>query len=498
MKTTLPAALALALLAGGCSMIPEIELPEPPVEGLWPSGPAYEPGANLAAAPGQPTLGDLGWREFFRSAPLESLIGEALANNRDLRAAALAVERARALYRVSRAGLYPQLDAGAGFSRQRTARDFSASGEATTDSRFEANIGATAFELDFFGRIRSLNEQALQQYFATEEARRSAQIALIAEVANAYLALLADRELLALTEATLAAQQQSFGLTSTRAEQGLATQLDVAQARTAVETARANLALYTRQVAQDRNALELLVGRPLPDDIGEEAPPVTAGDFAADLPPGLPSEVLLRRPDVRRAERELLAANANIGAARAAFWPRISLTASGGVASGDLTDLFQAGSGTWLFSPSLSLPIFDAGRREANLETAEVEREIAVAQYEQAVQTAFREVADALAARGTLDDQIAAQRDLVEATQDSYELSQLRYEQGLDSYLTTLDSQRALYAAQQRLIALEQQRLANLATLYKALGGGLGASAAEVTAERAAPARPPGAIPTLD
>lgn len=490
--------LSTALATAGCSMIPEIELPEPPIEGLWPAGPAYEPGVNLAAAPGQPTLADLGWREFFRSEPLEALIAEALANNRDLRAAALNVERARALYRVSRADLYPQLDGGAGVTRQRTAQDLSQTGQATTNSRFEANVGTTAFELDFFGRIRSLNEEALQEYFATEEARLSAQIALIAEVANAYLALLADRELLALTQATLEAQQESFGLTATRAEQGLATELDVAQARTAVETARANLALYTRQVAQDRNALELLVGRPLPDDIGAEVPPVTTADFVTDLPPGLPSTLLLRRPDVRRAERELLAANASIGAARAAFWPTISLTASGGFASGQLTDLFQAGSGAWLFSPSLDLPIFDAGRREANLEAAKVEREIAVARYEQTVQTAFREVADALAARGTLDDQIAAQQSLVEAAQESYDLSLLRYQQGLDSYLTTLDSQRELYAAQQRLIALEQQRLANLATLYKALGGGVGERGAEVTAARAAPERPAAAIPTLD
>lgn len=491
----LTAPAALLLLLGGCSLIPEIELPEPPIEGLWPSGPAYETtAANAPAEPGQPTLADLGWREFFRSPRLRDLIDRSLENNRDLRVAALNVERARAIYRISRSDLLPQLDAAGGYTRQRTAADFSRTGAAETADRFEASVGTTAFELDLFGRIRSLNEQALQQYFATEEARRSAQIALIAEVANAYLSLLADRELLALTEATLEAQQESFELTSTRVGQGLGTQLDVAQARTAVETARANLALYTRQVAQDRNALELLVGAPLPDDIGAEAPVLTTADFVTELPPGLPSDLLLRRPDLRQAERDLLAANANIGAARAAFWPTISLTASGGFASGALTDLFQAGSGAWLFSPSISLPIFDAGRREANLEAARIDREIAVARYEQAIQSAFREVADALAARGTLDDQIAAQRDLVEATQQSYDLSQLRYDQGVDDYLTILDSQRALYDAQQTLIALERLRLANSATLYKALGGGVGGTATEVEAARASP----GALPSLD
>lgn len=484
----LTAAAALAVLLGGCSFIPEVELPEPPVEALWPSGPAYEATrANLAVAPGQPSLGELGWRAFFRSPELTRLVGEALESNRDLRAAALDVERARALYRVSRAELYPRVEAGGSFTRQRRPQDLTARGGAETSSQWQANVGTTAFELDFFGRIRSLNEQALQQYLATEEARRSARIALVAEVANAYLALLADRELLALTEATLEAQRQSFELTATRLEQGLATRLDVAQARSAVETARANLALYTRQVAQDRNALELLVGRPLPDDLGAEAPVLSEADFVAALPPGLPSDLLLRRPDIRRAERELYAANAAIGAARAAFWPSISLTATGGLASGDLAGLFQAGSGAWLFSPSIDLPIFDAGAREANLEAARIEREIALAQYEQTIQTAFREVADALAARGTLDEQIAAQASLVEATRASYELSRLRYDQGLDSYLTTLDSQRELYAAQQALIALERQRLAALVTLYAALGGGLGEETATVQALRAAP-----------
>lgn len=496
----LTASTALLLLLGGCSFIPDLTMPAAPVESTWPSGQAYQVSANQPAVPGEPTLADLGWRDFFRSPQLQSLVARALENNRDLRIAALNVEKARATYRISRADLYPTIDAGGGYTRQRTARDFTNTGEPETTSEFEANVGTTSFEIDFFGRIRSLNEEALQQYFATEEARRTAQIALIAEVANAYLALLADRELLALTEATLDTQQESFDLTSTRFQQGLATQLDVAQARTAVETARANLALYTRQVAQDRNALELLVGEPLDDDFAANAPAVQATDFLADVPPGLPSELMLRRPDVLQAERELRAANANIGAARAAFWPTISLTANGGLASGQLADLFMASSGAWLFSPSIDLPIFDAGRREANLDSAKIDREIAVASYEQTIQTAFREVADALAARGTLGDQIDAQASLVDATQESYDLSVLRFDQGLDSYLTTLDSQRELYSAQQTLISLEQQRLANLVTLYQVLGGGIAETRETVEAQRRTPPERPSvqSIPTID
>lgn len=462
---------ALALLLAGCSLTPPLELPAPPVAGDWPGGPAYQP---VAAAVGEPHLAELDWRDFFRSPELQAVIGRALENNRDLRVAALRVEQARADYRVSRAERYPTLDAGGSFTRQRTGQDFTTSRRPEVSNDYRANLGTTAFELDFFGRVRSLNEQALEQYLATEEARRSAQIALIAEVAGAYLTLLADRELLTLTEATLEAHQESYGLTATLFDQGLATSLDVAQARTAVETARANRALYFRRVAQARNALELLVGEPLPGDFGLEAPSVVTADFVTELSPGLPSDLLLRRPDLRQAEHSLRAANASIGAARAAFWPSITLTASGGLASGALSSLFQAGSGVWAFAPSIDLPIFDAGRREANLKSSRVEREIALAQYEQAIQTAFREVADALAARGTLDEQIAAQSSLVEATRISYDLSVLRFAQGLDAYLATLDSQRELYAAQQALISLELERLSNLVTLYKALGGGVG------------------------
>lgn len=466
-----PAALALLLLAG-CSLTPPLELPAPPVAGDWPGGPAYQPVA--AAAPGEPSLAELDWQGFFRSPELQGVIARALENNRDLRVAALRVEQARAAYRISRADLYPTVGAGGSVTRQRSGQDFTTTGRAEVSSDYRANLATTAFELDFFGRVRSLNEQALEEYFATEEARRSAQIALIAEVAEAYLTLLADRELLVLTEATLEAHQESYGLTATLFDQGLATSLDVAQARTAVETARANRALYIRRLAQARNALELLVGEALPDDFGLEAPSVVTADFVTTLSPGLPSDLLLRRPDLRQAEHGLRAANASIGAARAAFWPSITLTASGGLASGALSSLFQAGSGVWAFAPSIDLPIFDAGRREANLAGARVEREIALAQYEQAIQSAFREVADSLAARGTLDEQIAAQANLVEATQTSYDLSVLRFRQGLDAYLATLDSQRELYAAQQALITLELERLSNLVTLYKVLGGGLG------------------------
>jgi multidrug efflux system outer membrane protein len=472
MKKQLFAPSVAALLAlGGCSFIPETALPPAPVPAAWPTGPAYMAVADQTRG-GDRLLADLGWREFFRSAPLKSLIERALANNRDLRVAALNVEQARALYRIQRAELLPTIDAGASLTRQRTPNELSPLGRGGVSSQYEVSLGTTSFELDLFGRIRSLQAQVLEDFLATDEARVGTQIALIAEVANAYLTLLADRELLKLTEDTLAAQQQSFDLTLRSFERGVGTRLDVAQARTAVETARANRAAYTRFLAQDRNALALLVGEPVADNLGTDAPSVEVGDFVTDLPAGLPSDLLQRRPDIREAEHRLRGANANIGAARAAFWPAITLTGSAGTASASLSNLFSAGTAAWTFLPQISVPIFDFGRREANLDAAKVERDITIAQYERAIQTSFREVADALAERGTLGEQLDAQHALVDATQESYDLSVARYNRGIDSFLTTLDSQRSLYAAQQDLITVKLSQLSNIVTLYKVLGGG--------------------------
>ncbi|UEM04188.1 efflux transporter outer membrane subunit [Skermanella rosea] len=466
-----PASLALLLL-GGCSFIPEYVRPDSPVPQAWPSGPAYTDSAAALPASAGPTLADLGWQEFFRSPRLQELIETALANNRDLRVAALNVEQARAQYRIERSALLPAVDVGGSLTRQRTPADLSRTGRASVGSQWEASLGTTSFELDLFGRIRSLEQSALESFFATEQAQAATRIALIAEVANAYLTLLADQELLKLTEDTLRTQQQSFDLTRRSFDRGIGTQLDVAQARTAVETARANRAAYVRLIAQDKNALALLVGTPIDDSVLDGAPSLGTGDFVADLPVGLPSDLLQRRPDIIEAEYNLRAANANIGAARAAFFPTIGLTASAGTASAALSGLFDGGSGAWNFLPQIGLPIFDYGLREANLESTKVQREIGVAQYERAIQVAFREVSDALAAQGTLDDQLEAQSALVDATRSSYDLSILRYNRGLDSFLNALDSQRSLYAAQQDLINARLSQLSNLVTLYKVLGGG--------------------------
>jgi multidrug efflux system outer membrane protein len=465
-RNLLMSATAVALLAG-CTMVPDYMRPDAPVASNWPV-----PKADDLSGQAQKSATDVTWQEFFRSPVLQKVIATALDNNRDLRIAALNIEEARAQYRIQRADLVPSVNGGLSGSRQRIPDDLSPTGKATTGSQYDANVAVTAFELDLFGRIRSLNEGALEDYLATEEARNATQIALIAETANVYLQLLADQKTLRLTQETLATQQQSYDLIAKTNELGAATGLDLAQASTAVETAKANLALYTRLVAQDKNALVLLMGT---GDAGalSETETLESVLLMDNLPVGLPSEVLLLRPDIRQAEHSLKGANARIGAARAAFFPTISLTGSAGFASDSLGDLFTSGgAGAWSFLPRLTMPIFEGGRNIANLDVAEARKEISVAQYEKAIQVAFREVADELVARATLTDQLQAQRGLVAAAQKSYDLSQARYKQGIDNYLVALDSQRALYVAQQNEIIVEQQYLANLVNLYKTLGGG--------------------------
>ncbi|HLN24979.1 MAG TPA: efflux transporter outer membrane subunit [Patescibacteria group bacterium] len=474
MNKTILTAVVSTMLLSGCSLIPDYLRPDSPVAQFWPTGPAYDTAPQ--GTPGGQVVADLEWKDFFRNPELRGLIQQALDNNRDLRVAALNIEVARATYQIQDANLLPTVNAGGSFTRQRTPKGISLTGQAMTTSTYTANLGVTSYEADLFGRLRSLSDQALEQFFATEEARTGTQIALVAEVANAYLTLLADRKLLSLTEDTLETQQTSFNLIVRKFDLGSASRLDVAQAQTSVETARANQALYIRLVAQDRNALELLVGAPLAANV-IAGTALDIGDFVAELPAGLPSDVLLRRPDIRQAEHQLKAANANIGAARAAFYPSISLTGSAGTASASLGDLFTGSALAWNFMPSISLPIFDGGRNEANLESAKVIRDISVAQYEKTIQTSFREVSDALAARGTLSQQLEAQKGLVAANQESFQLSQARYNRGVDSYLNVLDAQRSLYSAQQTQISVELSRVTNLVTLYKVLGGGGNGSA---------------------
>ncbi|GAA5786244.1 adeC/adeK/oprM family multidrug efflux complex outer membrane factor [Chitiniphilus shinanonensis] len=473
-----PMILALAAALAGCgTMAPDYQRPAAPVEASWPQGDAYA----LHPTAGDPSA--LGWRDFFVDQRLQQLIGLALENNRDLRVAMLNIERARATYQIQRADLFPAIDASGSGTHQRTPSRMSPNGNAAVTHEYAAGIGFASYELDLFGRVRSLNDAALERFFATEEAQRSARISLVAEVANAYLQLAADQERLALAEDTLTSQRASYELTRRSFEAGVASELDLRQAQTSVDSARVDVARFTGQVAQDRNALTLLIGAAVPDELLPERT-LTPVAVLAELPEGLPSEVLVRRPDVLQAERTLRAANADIGAARAAFFPRISLTASAGSASNELSQLFKSGSGTWSFIPQITLPIFDGGRNRAGLDAAKVDRDIAVAQYEKSIQSAFREVADALAAYGTLDQQLAAQQSLTDATGISYKLADARFRKGVDSYLAVLDSQRALYGAQQSLIDVRLAREANLVTLYKALGGGWQERVAAVAASQ--------------
>jgi multidrug efflux system outer membrane protein len=459
---------ALFFLAGCSTMAPEYSRPAAPVPQDWPSGPAYKESTGAASRP----VADIPWQEFFIDPQLRRLITLALENNRDLRVAVLNIERSRAQYQIQRSDLFPKVDANASATFQRIAEDFSNSGLPQDIHQYNVGIGVSSYELDLFGRVRSLKDQALEQYLATEQARRSVQISLVAEVAVTYLSLAADRERLQLAKETLASQQSSYQLTKRRYEAGVSSALDLHQAQTSVDTARVDIAHFTTLVAQDENALNLVVGSRAEAEL---FPPSLSETLTAlkDLAPGLPSDVLLSRPDILQAENQLKGFNANIGAARAEFFPRITLVSSVGVGSDDLGRLFtSSGSFVWKFAPQISLPIFDAGSNRANLKVAEVDRDIAVAQYEKAIQTAFREVADALAQRGTIDEQVAAQQSLTDATSESYRLSLARYEKGVDSYLAVLDSQRSLYSAQQNLISARLSRLANLVTLYKVLGGG--------------------------
>lgn len=463
------AGVALCALTG-CSMATHYTRAEAPVPVAWPAGPAYQKSGAATAV--EKPVADIPWREFFVEPRLQKVIDLALEHNRDLRVAVLTIERTRALYQIQRNQLIPQINGTAGANIQRLPADLSGSGQARIARQYSVGLGVANYELDLFGRVQSLKDQALEQYLATEEARRAVQISLVAEVANAWLNLAGDHERLKLAQETLESQQKSLELIQRRFELGVSSELDLRQAQSRVEAARADSALYSGRVAQSENALNLAAGMALPPALlPSELTTVTA---VSELPAGLPSDVLLRRPDILAAEHQLKGVQANIGAARAAFFPRIGLSASFGTASAKLTDLFQAGSAAWNFVPQISVPLFDAGTNVANLQVAKTEREIALARYEKAIQSAFREVADTLAGNGTLGDQLTAQQALAEASNQSYRLAEARYSKGVDSYLTALDAQRSTYSARQGVITVRLARLANLVTLYKVLGGGSG------------------------
>jgi multidrug efflux system outer membrane protein len=505
---SLPALAAAAVLAG-CSMIPTYERPAAPVAAQWPGPDATAETASTPAA-------DLAWQDFIGDASLRQLIRLALLNNRDLRVAVLNMEQVRASYQIRRADQFPTLNLAATGLRQ-PATD----GSGAITSLYTAGLAMASWEIDFFGRVASLKEAALAQYLGSDEARKAAQTSLIASVANTWLSLQTNDELLALTQRTLATREDSLRLTKLRLDNGASSALDFRQAESLTAVARATLAQQQRLRALDINALTLLVGQPLPEaavrragppqastaPLGGNAVDTVTGDEAAvrraglpqastapsggsavreatsvgaifrEVPAGLPSDLLMRRPDIRQAEQQLIAANASIGAARAAFFPRISLTASAGTASNELSGLFKGGAWGWTLAPQALLPIFDAGRNQANLSSANVGRDIAVAQYEKAIQTAFREVADALAGRATLGEQLAAQQQQLEAEADRFRLADLRYRNGFASYLELLDAQRSLFAAEQGVAQTRLAYLQNQVVLYKSLGGGAAASA---------------------
>lgn len=459
--------IVLAALPGCGSLAPRYERPAPAIPASWPAGDAY-----LRAT--EATLPSLSYHDIFRDPALQALIERTLANNQDVRIALANVAFARGQLRVQRAQLLPRIDSLASVTVGESGATRSTTGGGNsggTSANYDLGVGLTAFEIDLFGRVRSLSDSALQDYLATEAAVRTARLTLIAEVANAYLTHATDRSLLAIARDTATTAARSVELTRARLSGGIAPRTELRQAETVLAQARSDAANLTAIVAQDRNALELLVGAPVSD--ANLASSIESVDGSlAELPEGLDSHILLRRPDVVQAEYRLRSANALIGAARAAFFPRISLTAVAGLASGALSSLFTAGAFAWSVQPSVLLPIFDAGANRGNLEATRALREAAVAQYQKTIQTAFREVADALARRGTIEDQYEAQANLVAAARDSYMLADARYREGVDSFLVSLDAQRTLYSARRSLASTRLTRASNLVELYRALGGG--------------------------
>lgn len=462
MKLNLITTGCLAALAlTGCQLAPQQQKIELPV----PNNYAQSSNKQGTAA------AELPWQQFFNDSKLQQLIQQSLDNNKDLKIAALNVQRVRALYQIQDSSLYPALELNASGSRQRTPADLNGTGSASISSQYSATVGITSYELDFWGKVRNQSEQALQQLFSTEEAQRSSQISLVAELANAWLSYAADKQLLELAKDTLASQQQSLSLTQQSFNLGGSSGLTLQQIKSTVATAKIDVAKYQRILQQDKNALDLLAGGPVSAELLPKQP-INKLLSMPELPAGLPSDLLRQRPDIKAAEHDLLAANANIGIAKAAFFPSISLTANAGSASAALGDLFSGGQGTWSFVPSINLPIFNMGRNQANLDVAKAEQKIALETYQQTIQQAFKEVSDSLADRYGYEAQLQAQQELADSNQQSFYLSDQRFKQGADSYLQVLDAQRSWYSAQQQLISGQQALLASQISLYKVLGGG--------------------------
>jgi len=459
------ASVVLASLTG-CSLIPSYTRPALPVSTRYPIG---------ADAKGLTDAPDIGWRDFFADPVLADLIALCLANNRDLRVAIENVAGAQAQYRSAHANLFPAIDATASGQFQRVPAGASGFAAPEHINAYSLGLSAASYELDLFGKIRSQAAQARETFLSNAETRESMQISLVAQIASEYLTWLADRDSIRVSADTAKADQRSYDLRQMTLAKGSGTALDVAEAESNLRTAQASEAQYTRAAAQDMDEIVLLAGAPLPAAL--QARMMAASGLDAqpgfpELPAGLPADLLQRRPDIRAAEHTLLAANANIGAARAAFFPSVTLTGSGGTSSGSIGKLFGAGTASWLFEPNISVPIFDAGQNFANLDYAKVQKRIEIADYEKAIQSAFHDVADALAARATYKSQLAFEQQLVAADMRDYALAKMRFDAGVDSYLTVLVAQTSLFGAQINLVALKLAEQQNLITLYKALGGG--------------------------
>ncbi|HUA66528.1 MAG TPA: efflux transporter outer membrane subunit [Alphaproteobacteria bacterium] len=469
MRKSLASIVALVLLPlSGCTLMPRYHQPSAPISSTWPKVPGY---AEEPAVAGVVPAADIGWREFFRDARLQALVELALTNNLDLRVATLNVEQYRALYRVQRNQLIPTVDINANGQRERIPFGFGGQGQGFTYSQYNVNLGVASYELDLFGQVRSLKRQALETYFATEEAQKSAQIALVAQVAGAYLTERETTEQLAVARQSLNAARQTYKLTQSSYQAGVLSQLDLNTADTQLQTARLAVASYEQQLAQAEDNLVLLVGRPLPDNLPPPQP-FNPDICLSDIAAGLPSELIARRPDILEAEHQLKAANANIGAARAAFFPTITLTGQGGTESTKLQDLFAPGTQAWSFSPQIVWPIFAAGTAWNELQAVKAAERIEVANYQKAIQTAFQEVADALAARATVQAQLAANQATAKAERQNFELTQARFNHGVASLLDVLSAQQTSDSARQNLIQSEYSRLFSLINLYQALGGG--------------------------
>lgn len=468
LKNRTASVLALTLLSS-CSFIPAYHQPALPVASTYP---VVGDRSGLAAY-------EIGWKQFFKDKALQQVIALGLANNRDLQVSVLNVEEAQAQYRLSRASLFPTIDGNASFERTHTPTDLSVK----PDFR-EYSLGAQAvsWELDLFGKIRSKAAAERQLYLSKASTAQAARMALIAQIASAYYTWQADREALQIAQDSAAADLHSLNLVQLELQNGIGTAMTVAQAQSTYDTAQSNVAQYQRQVAQDMNGLVLLAGTPLPPSLVKQMEAV--GGLSAEpslprVPSGLPSELLTRRPDIQAAEHALLAANANIGAARAAFFPTISLTASGGISSPSLDSLFTSGQGAWTFEPQITLPIFTGGENIANLDLAKIEKKIQIADYQSAIQSAFRDVSNALSARQTYDDEVQAQQNLVNASTTYYNLAEMRFQAGVDSYLNVLVAQNTLLAARLTLVNLQLAQQQNEITLYNALGGGWAAEEPE-------------------